>query len=353
MFALRRVLPGAFVTLALVACGDSTAPKAPENLPLQDAEVSRMAARVDSVFDQPILSMLRGGSAPLAAARASVMLSGTRPSAEPRLRAALTADRAAIAKLVMPGEPVVPTLVRGVTFVWNGSQYVADTLANGLPKPGAPTNGVRFMLYATSTTTGMPTGPALGYLEVVDNSTSTSARWTSRVVTNAGLTVLQATNSVSEGALGFSVSQTGFVTDGTRRVDQSFTLSSTEIRATWNAPFAGVSMELRIRQTGAESATITWSLTTPQGALRIVMTGNADGSGSAQIYVNGALWARQSWTVDGEVSDSEWEKADGSGPITEADAATLVGALGFMDALASLDEFESTISDLIYGATTS
>jgi hypothetical protein len=354
MSALRRALPGVLMMATLVACSDSTAPKAPENLPLASGDVAQMAERVDSVFDQPILAMLRGGSAPLAGARASIMLASTAPKPGSQLRAAMTAERASVARLVMPGEPVVPSLLRGVTFVWNGDRYVVDTLANGTPKPGAPTNGVRFMLYPISESTGMPTGAALGYLEVVDNSSSTVARWTSRVVTNAALTVLQATNTVSGGELaGFAVSHTGFVTDGTRRIDQSFVVGTTEIRASWNAPFAGVSMEFRVTQTGAESAAMSWTLTTPQGSVRVVLNFASDGSGSAQIRINGALWAQQSWTSTGEVSDTAWQKADGSGPITEADAATLIDMLGFMDAMASLDDFETTIGELLGGAAAS
>ena len=357
MFALRRALPGALpslalgATLLLSACGDSTAPKAPEHLPLASSDLTAMASRIDSVFAQPILDGLRGGAAPLAAARASIQLAGTTPTAEPRLRAALEAQRTTIAREVLPGEPVVPSLLRGVTFVWNGSQYVVDTLPNGTPRAGAPTNGVRFMLYARDAMTGLPTGDALGYLQVVDNSTASVARWTSSVVTNAGLTVLQSTNSVSgSDAAGFAISQTGFITDGTRRIEQSLSLGATGIRATWSAPFAGISMEFRIQQTSMESATMSWTLTTPQGSLRIAMTAAADGSGSAQILVNGAVWARQSWTAGGEVSDTAWQKADGSGPITEAEVETIVGMLGFLDALSSLDQFETSISELMGGA---
>lgn len=352
MFALRRALPGALLLATLVACSDSTAPKAPENLPLESGDVAAMAARIDSVFEQPILATLRGdGGVPLAAARASVMLAGTRPAAEPRLRAALTTERAAIAKDVIPGEPVVPTLLRGVTFVWNGAQYVVDTLANGMPRPGAPVNGVRFMLYARDEATGLPTGGALGYLQVVDNSTATAARWTSSVVTSAGLTVLQSTNSVSGSeTAGFALSQSGFITDGTRRIEQSVTFGASGIRVTWSAPFAGVSMEFRIQQSALGSASLSWTLTTPQGSLKIAMTESENGTGSAQIYVNGALWARQSWSAGGEVSDTSWQKADGSGAITEADATTLVEMLGFMDALSSLADFETSIADLLGSA---
>ena len=354
MFALRRALPGALLLSALVACGDSTAPTAPEHLPLESGDVAVMAARVDSVFDQPILNALRDGGAPLAAVRASVMLAGTTPAPQASLRGALLTERTAIAREVMPGEPVVPSLLRGVTFVWNGAQYVVDTLANGTPRPGAPVNGVRFMLYARSESTGLPTGAALGHLDVVDNSTASAARWTSSVVTNAGLVVLQSTNSVSgTSELNMAISQTGFITDGTRRIEQSFSLGAASMRATWSAPFAGVSMDFRVQMTGEESGVISWTLTTPQATLRIALTANADGSGSAQILVNGAVWARQSWAVGGDMSDDSWQKADGSGPITEAEAATLVDTIGFLDALASLDEFEMAFSDLIMGATAS
>ena len=206
------------------------------------------------------------------------------------------------------------------------------------------------MLYARDAASGLPTGAALGYLQVVDNSTASVARWTSSVVTNAGLTVLSATNSVSgSDATGFAVSQTGFITDGTRRIDQAFAIGSTGIHATWSAPFAGLAMDFRIEQSGLTGASISWTLTTPKGTLRIAMTAAADGSGSARILVNGAVWASQSWVAGGEPSDTAWQKADGSGAITEAEVATVVEMLGFVDALSSFDDFETSISELIGG----
>ena len=358
MSILRRALPSALVVAALIGCSDSTAPKAPANLPLGSDDVTAMASRVDSVFDQPILNGLRGSSAPLAAAplaaRASIGLAGTSPTTDSRLRLALTAEHSSITREVVPGQPVVPSLLRGVTFVWNGTQYVVDTLANGTPRPGAPTNGVRFMLYARDAMSGQPTGNALGYLQVVDNSTASVARWTSSVVTNAGLTVLSATSSVSgSDATGFAVSQSGFITDGTRRIDQSFSLGATGMHATWSAPFAGVAMDFRIEQSGLTGASLSWTLSTPKGTLKIVMSAAADGSGSARILVNGGVWAKQSWAADGEPSDTAWQKADGSGPITEAEVATVVEMLGFVDAMSSFDDFETSISELIGGAAAS
>lgn len=357
MLALRRALPGALLTFTLLACSDSTAPRAPEHLPMASGDVARMAAQVDSVFEQPILVALRGnGTLIPAAARASIMLAGTTPAPHAALqgdlhgdlRDALLSGRSAIARDLTQGAPVVPTLLRGVTFVWNGSQYVVDTLANGTPKPGAPVNGVRFMVYPRNPSTRLPEGAALGHLDVVDNSSTSATHWTSSVVTNDGLVVLQATNSVSGGSdASFAVSQSGFITDGTRRIEQGFSLGASGLHATWNAPFAGLALDFRVERTGLESAAVTWMVTTPHGALKVAVSENADGSGSAQIVVNGAAWARQSWAGGDDVSDAAWQKADGSGPIAEADAATMVEMLGFLGALSSLQDFELRIWELL------
>lgn len=348
MSFLRRALPGVLLASVLAACGDSTAPKAPENLPLAAGDVAAISAGVDSVYDQPILDMLRGGTTSLTSLRSALQLAVARPAGEAEVRGALTIGQSRVAREIVIGEPVVPTLVRGVTFVWNGTQWTVDTLANGTPRPGAPANGVRFTLYALAGN-GLPTGPALGYLEVTDNSTATSARWTTRVVTNAGLTIVQSSSTMTASGGSVAIAQTGFVTDGTRRIEQSLSLSSTALRASWSAPWAGLSMDFALTQS-LSGATLSYTFGTPRGTLRLLMTVTTSG-GNAQILVNGAPWARQSWSAGEEIDDNAWQKADGSGPITEADALTMLDILDFFAALNALADFDEAVTGLLGGVT--
>jgi hypothetical protein len=63
----------------------------------------------------------------------------------------------------------LPEIFQGVTFVWDEELigYVPSEL------PGAPTNGVRFIIYAVNPITEQPATPLneIGYLDIIDTST--------------------------------------------------------------------------------------------------------------------------------------------------------------------------------------
>ena len=114
----------------------------------------------------------------------------------------------------------VRTAALGTTYVWDPAtnSYVASS------DSGAPANGERFMLYALSQRTGLPSVPltSIGYVDLTDSSAGATG------VTLVGTPAAEppATYaSYSVAADGASLA--GFVTDGTTRLDLNVGADST------------------------------------------------------------------------------------------------------------------------------
>jgi len=114
----------------------------------------------------------------------------------------------------------VRTAALGTTYVWDPAtnSYVASS------DSGAPANGERFMLYALSQRTGLPSVPltSIGYVDLTDSSAGATS------VTLVGTPAAEppATYaSYSVAADGASLA--GFVTDGTTRLDLNVGADST------------------------------------------------------------------------------------------------------------------------------
>src|SRR6266566_2933529 len=114
----------------------------------------------------------------------------------------------------------VSTAALGTTFVWDPAtnSYVASS------DSGAPANGERFMLYALSQRTGLPSVPltSTGYVDLIDSSAGATG------VTLVGTPAAEppatyASYSVAAGG----ASLAGFVTDGTTRLDMNVRADST------------------------------------------------------------------------------------------------------------------------------
>src|SRR6184192_2541937 len=147
--------------------------------------------------------------------------------------AALTALSLELAARYSPWHPKVPPksghhgavagAPAGTTFVWDPATdaYVASS------DSGAPANGERFILYALSQRTGLPSLPltSIGYVDLIDSSagavgvTLVGTPATGPPATYARYCVARGTASVT--------SLVGFVTDGTTRLDLRVRTDST------------------------------------------------------------------------------------------------------------------------------
>jgi len=181
-----RLILRAGLALGLVAgaCKDSVAPKSLAN---PQATTAQMKA-LNTLFDVSVLnsfSALSGDIAPVAPARLASLRalaaasnplaasSALRPYAQGlesarRLRQLVPTLKNASTAALFPPEVV------GKTFEWNVTTDVYEPTA----RTGAPSTGVRFILYAVDPLTSTPVEPVVevGYVDLSDESTASVAK---------------------------------------------------------------------------------------------------------------------------------------------------------------------------------
>ena len=379
--ALPRVAAVATLTLLLAttACSDVDGPGTTSTLPIDASTIESRSALVAAVTQQPILQQVANG-APLAqlsanpthvdlgiggdslrvaaglhAARELVPLMLRTPDASTplrlrgMLRGALSADAPVPRAEFVPGEPVVPQSLRGLTFVsMLGEGWIVDRSSNGAPRPGAPANGVRFVLEYVDQY-GEPTGARLGFLEVTDNSANGTTRYTVRVVNDAGLVVLQSGTTLGGTMYQPAIAQSGWVTDGTRRIEQSFSWTSRGMTYSYDAPFAGLHYAMGVSGDPMSGTTrLVVDVAVDGTRVRIALSAT-ESTATAVVTVNGAVWARQVSTYDaeGEIVEGEWMQADGRTPLSVEQRARLEALGGAMDQFSALDQVDTTASDWV------
>jgi hypothetical protein len=340
----RRSLAAAGLALALAGCkNDGAAPSefdpqgtAADMAAAQDAFASGPTASFAAVGGD--ISLALGGS-PLVASSAALALSHPSKASERYARqiaSLVPAGGAGIQASVV----AIPSEVAGKTFVWDESTntYVVSDLS------GAPSNGVRFLLYAVDPVTLRPVEPVVetGYVDVIDQSTSALANVRIKVV-EGDVTYLDYQVVASATTSSGLVTISGFAFNGTTRA--SFTLKNTvsqnnggivivldyaldvpsrNLSVDWTATFADIS----------ESVTLDLTVSGPNGDVRLVGTSNADG-GAFTVKVNGNTFATitvtgSSLVVTGATSD----------PLTsdeeQAFAAVFDSFEGSLDAFSAL-----------------
>jgi hypothetical protein len=183
----------------------------------------------------------------------------------------------------------IPTEVLGTTFVYDpgSSQYVASE------RTGAPTNGVRFILYD-----GITTLNEVGYFDLIDNSNfginPATIDVTFRVFITAVSTTTPVVNYVVAGTVsdtGGSLLITGFLSDGSGQLNFTFDVTGTEATG-YGAEFAlsagGISVTLDINETTTGSQTLEASITAGSDEIKFIITiaANGDIQGGSGIFFN-------------------------------------------------------------------
>jgi len=190
---------------------------------------------------------------------------------------------------------------RGTTYVWDPATdaYVASS------DSGAPANGERFMLYALSQRTGLPSLPltSIGYVDLIDSSAG--AVGVTLVGTPAtGPPATYARYCVARGAASVT-SLVGFVTDGTTRLDLRVRTDSTApgtLSVQTAIAVAGRDVQLSeavtVSPAGGDSARMTTDLRVTSGGETVRATGDVTvdtttriGSGRMTVSVNDGAFA--------------------------------------------------------------
>ena len=299
----RRSLGAAGLALALAGCkNDGASPSefnpqgtAADVAAAQDAFASDPTASFAAVGGD--ISVVLNGS-PLVASSAALALS--RPSkASERYARQIASLVPAGGSGIQASVVAIPSAVVGKTFVWDESTdtYVASDLS------GAPSNGVRFLLYAVDPVLFRPVEPVVetGYVDVIDQSTSTLPNVRVLVV-EGNVTYLDYQVVASATTSGAIVTIGGFAFNGTTRAN--FTLKNTvsqnssgvvigldyrldvpsrNLSIDWTATFASISDT-------TVAVTIDLTVSGPNGDVRLVGTSGADG-GTFTVKVNGDIFA--------------------------------------------------------------
>lgn len=321
---LRHAWLAASLSIALAACSDGNdgngapfnaegtsndvnAVTASFNSPAM-ASLGWAAGGIDGVFGAPVVSSSLGAihnaapSGNLAATARRMVRSAN------GFNSRLTTN---VALAVLPAE------VLGKTYEYNTgtAQYEATDRA------GAPTNGVRFIVYTINPITQVPAEPLseAGYADVLDESTATTNSLRVQLV-SGGTTYLNYGVTGTATATSANVVVDGFVTDGTTLVN--FDLDN----AVSDAANGSISFDYRLDApsrdvnlvyligitqvtTSAAMADIDVTVSGPHGDVSI--TGNlVEGGGELTANVNGNPFAVVTLDADSHVQSIT--KPDGS-----------------------------------------
>jgi predicted small lipoprotein YifL len=296
----RRSLVVAALSLALAACGKESGPTpfdpqgtSADMAAAQDAFAAQQTASFAAIG--PDISAVMNGSALVASSAALALNRPSEVSATlaRRLVSLLPRSTSAIQASVV----AIPTGVLGTTFVWGDTSYVASDL------PGAPSNGVRFVLYAIDPISYRPALPLVevGYVDIIDQSTATSIDIRVRVV-QANVVYLDYDVATTGTVSGGVITVSGFASNGVTRAD--FTLKNTfndtsgglviSLDYDINVPSRGLSVNWTATSANVSSTdvavTLDLSIAGPNGHVRLVGTFGASG-GAFTVKVNGDPFA--------------------------------------------------------------
>jgi hypothetical protein len=333
----RRSLVAAALALAAAACSKDNGPSefdpqgtSADMAAAQDAFVSGPTTSFAAVSAN--ISAALGGS-PYVASAATLPL--TKPS---QISARYARQMAALVpgsrRGIQASVAAVPGAYLGVTFVWdeNTHGYVQSDLA------GAPTSGVRFMLYAVDPVTLQVVEPAVevGYVDVVDQSSATATNFRVRVV-EANITYLDYTVAANGGISGGLVTVSGFASNGSTlanftlkntisenagglvlSLDYDLNVPSRGLTLNWTATFANISETEVV-------VTLDLGISGPNGQVRLVGTYGASG-GSFSVKVNGDLFATVTLT-----GGEQTVTGAGGEPLTPDEEATLHDIMNYYE----------------------
>jgi hypothetical protein len=313
-YTKRSVTLLAAACVALSACGDS-GPEAPFNptgttediTAVHDAFSSDAFASFSSFsvyFDAALgTSPLISGSAQAFRFRQTTSAGGLRAAAAQNARRVAALMQGRVHGSLSSSIAAIPSEVAGKTFEYNGTDYVPTD------RTGAPSNGVRFIIYAVNPITLEPFTPLqeAGYVELTDLSGTTTQAARVVVVSN-NITYLDYTVTATETVSGGRITVTGYVTDGDNRANVSLRATVNESAGlslvySVDVPARDVSIDLTMTTTGIDPETsqidIDLGMSGPNGT--ISMSGQFSGTGGTiTVRVNGDVFAHVTSSGAGE-----------------------------------------------------
>lgn len=218
--------------LALSACDSTMSPAA-------DFDPEPMALAMDSMVSATDAMANAFGSMDAAGTVLDAAAAGLLPSSGTGILPAPMVASSVVERLAAEG--FFPSTVLGVTYVFDATSgaYVASDQA------GAPADGLRIIYYAMDPALHQPASPLtpLGYVDLRDLGTTSSLRLGITVVSTSGSAevtladyYIDITPSITDTAIGATLSAVGYISDGTRQVDfdlgQTMVLGQTSLTLT-------------------------------------------------------------------------------------------------------------------------
>lgn len=340
------------------ACGDD--PIGPQSLADPVATTAQLAA-FDDVFDAEALNSftalsLTGDISPvpapqLKALRAAVRVSNPLDQSSMLRPYGRRIEDAQMLRQLVPtlaNAAFIPPEALGKTFEWNLTSSVYEPTA----RTGAPTNGIRFILYAIDPFTGLPADPLVevGYVDLMDESTSSITKLHVIVAGVGGTPVyVDYTVTITSTLTSGRIAAAGYVTNGASSPDTLgfsgvVTVSATQTSATITQD---VSLDVNSQDThirSIERITLTDTSITLRVDFRfehgdevVTVAARLDldpveqtGSGTVTVRVNGGLFA--TCTAEGSPTfvtvTCEGADADGLNADEEAALQAIADAVG-------------------------
>jgi hypothetical protein len=355
--ASRSVAALVLLALAAGCSNDSNAP----NAPFDPAGTSADVAAIDQSFEAPAMEAYASASGQISALVGGAAAAAVRavPSAAIASDGQTGALRyaASLARQYQPSglrpsfsTAAIPAEYLGTTFVYDVATdgYVASDLS------GAPSGGVRFLLYAVNPVTGFPIEPLveIGHADITATETTTSST-VEVIVVSGGVTYLDYTVSAAGGVSSATISISGYATNGDDRVnfDLQNTLSGSDAAGLGIAldyllvvpTRGGFQLEIEAATTGifTETTVTTLDLLARGDHGTVTIEGSTtNDAGSYDVEVNGDLFA--TITVTGDAAPVILG-ADGQ-PLSEAERVALL-AIWYMFA-EGFDFFEDLTDPL-------
>ena len=304
---LRRIVTAAvpLAVVGLAACG-TTSPTAFDPASLSqstDAVITTMdSSQVQQSMDVMGSKMTAGaaalsGVAQLAGLPSVAVRGGFTAWAQRELQQ-LQAAQSAPARSVAAPQAVIPAPVLGVTFTYDTATgaYRADTLS------GAPSNGVRFILYAVNPLTQTVVTPLtpIGHADILDESTSNTNQIELQAYVTGNSTPLidytaSASVTLTNGSVsGGTAAAVGYISNGTKKVDFNLTQTfstTTGLTVDYKLSVANtdVSIEFAASVTLAQVASVTITVQTSGNTDVITASGTLGGTITGQITHNGTV----------------------------------------------------------------
>ena len=326
-YAMRSVAVG-ILALALAGCGKDNGPSefnpqgTSDDMAAATAAFSTQQMTSYAVMGADISTVLGASPVVKSSAMAIRGLDATRAA---RDLAAIVPRRGAFQAAMTS----IPSALLGTTFVWdvNSGAYVASDLA------GAPSQGVRFLLYAVDPVLLQPVYPLVevGYVDITDHSTASTVDVNVKVV-EGNVVYLAYEVTAHATTNGGVIEISGFASNGTTLANFALTSTVTDINSSpvvsygyhVNVPSRDLTLDWTLTLSNINSTevatTVDLVINGPNGNVHLTGTYGVS-ERSLTVKVNGALYA----TVNLDGPDPVITGADGQ-PL-DADAEASIHAI--------------------------